>query len=349
MELYGHALLVGIDAYRDTPFGQLDTPVRDVLAIGELLSRDADDRRRWQVKTLIGARRAAGRVTEDALFTAIEGMLKGAARDGGHALFYFAGHGVDRGKGGCRLVVQAEDPEHPDVELDLATVVEAVHEHDEAKSATVVLDCCYAGGLANEPDFRIRRGRAILMSSGEAAADGTGRLSPFAARVCDCLKGHGALLTGEVTLTGMFETVFRQFGTVGQRPQLMINLATDPVVLRRAARRLDPARLMELFDDAECHRFLDWEHEGPIYASEEPVCRDCAESANHHHGRGAYAAGRDRTGKQLVFDDIRHFHANGLIETHGGKALYWVAMEGLDVWLSPLGQWYWHQRDMGLI
>lgn len=341
-----YALLVGIDAYNQNDHDPLQTPVRDVEAVAALLDRDDDGSKRWEVDVLVGAQRSNRQVTQKVLTKAVQQLLKNASADKGHVLFYFAGH-AEQLLSGNALVLQGTTRTDPDTTIDLRGLVDLIHGRDDLASATVILDCCYAGGVGNSPDFAIRPDRAILSSSAEEAVDGSKLHSPFATYALECLGGAMAPLSGEVTVTGLFEYVSKRFGRREQRPQLKINLANEPVVLRRGPRVIEPGKLTDLFPRVGAHLTLGWQHEGPEYADDS--LGDCyCGGSGHHHGRPAHKhPALELTDDQLEFDELKRLYRHGLIDTRDNRTPFVLIEEGKDLWLSPLGQWYWHQRDLG--
>lgn len=346
-----YALLVGIDAYND--HHPLNTPVNDVEAIAQMLSRDADGRARWHGKPMVGAKKSGVRVTESVLTEALKDRLGRAADSKGNFLLYFAGHGVKvslpLGGHSHNIVLQGEAKDDPDTLLDLGPVLKYVLDDDGPNSITIVLDACFAGGAVDASNYALGGNRAILTSSRDEALDGQGTHSPFARYVLESLDGTQAPLTGEVTITNLFEYVSRRFGPEAQGPRLRVNLDAEPVVLRAAERLIVPGNLEELFPMVDARVTMSWDHEGPVHLVDhmDESCR-CPERSPHHHARPYHRYPQfEPTKKQEQFDELRRLYRLGMIMTHENWAPYDLVDGGKDLWLSPLGQWYWHQRDLG--
>lgn len=331
-----YALLVGIDNYNPDSHDVLSTPIRDIAALKKVLERDGSGRPLWVPKVLEGAKHSKRRVTDAALWAAIDDTLRKAARSRGQVLFYFAGHGEQSQDGEHHLVMQGESAADPDTTVPLRDIVRRLHGEASLKSATVIVDCCYSGGGVDDPDFVLDKDRAILTSSrdDEMSSDGHRANSPFAAYLVEGLEGVAATLSGEITLTSLYEYVAKRFGRDDQRPQLKINLAEEPILLRRVPPLIEPADLHELFPgSAEDVVWMTKDHEGPL-------------------GSRPYKPGYQPTVEQLVFDRLKALQIRGLLDTGGIQDLYWVAMQEPDggpVKLSPLGRWYWHQWRLGWI
>jgi hypothetical protein len=327
------ALLVGVDAY--VTHHALKTPVADIRALQKLLQRDGTDQPRWVTSLLEGPDRSRRRVTTTGFWRAVDQSVERAGRGKGHFLLYFAGHGQRSAEGEHQLVLQGDAPDGPDAVIDLKDVISRVHDRDDLKSSTVIVDCCYAGGAGDDVDFHLSRDRAILSSTSADDVASDGQLhSPFATYMLEGLGGVAAGLDGAITLTGLYEYVAKRFGRQDQRPQLSINLADEPLVVRRTTPLIESSDLHDLFPlSADDVIWLTKDHEGP-------------------HGSRPYKSGYEPTPQQRIFDRLKDLQIRGLLDTGGVRDLYWVAMnepDGGPVRLSPLGQWYWHQRQLGWI
>ena len=319
----GYALLVGIDEYETHT--KLHTPVRDAEAIDKLLSTDYDGRSRWETEVLAGAKKAK-RVTYTKFSDSLRAMLRDAENDKGHFLFYFAGHGDREDElQGHRLFVQGDKEKDADAAINLAGTIDMILGAN-VKSATVMLDCCYAGSA--DRDVPIRKDRAILTSSSheQEAADGAAEHSPFGAYVIDALNGSAASLDGR----GHHHRALRARAHAVRPPRPAGPAADQPGVRAGGAAHSRAA----LRDASSSTRIFKRSPDTVVrlHQAHEGVGRPFQDNPAHQP-----------TQAQLDFDQLKAFRNLGLIESEDDEDLYWLAVrESQDgkVWLSPLGNWY---------
>lgn len=196
-----HALVVGMDRYRDLP--ALETATNDARAVAEVLERSYG----FEVRLLTDATRSQ----------IIEALDEYRARLGqrDNLLIYYAGHGwLDQeADQGFWLPVDARRDSRVnwisnDSIRDAARAMKAKH-------VLVVADSCFSGTLTRSvripditPDYLRRmaskRARLALSSGGlEPVADATddGRHSPFARSFIDALRANDGVLDGTQLFT----------------------------------------------------------------------------------------------------------------------------------------------------
>ncbi|WP_167536344.1 caspase family protein [Streptomyces ficellus] len=322
------AIIVGIDHYPD---GQsLGGCVADATALDKLLSANADGSPNWRTQLITGEE-GGPEVTRDGLRHALT-QLFGNARDT-DLLFFFAGHGAQT-PWGADLVTQDATDHTLGVSMnDLITLAN----DSPARSVTLILDCCFSGDLGNTPgqqaaavaeSFRLNksilRENVTILAASRAIetsqeVDGHGA---FTRVLLDGLEGGATDHLGKVTALSLYGYVSPAFDAWQQRPVFKANL-TEPVALRIGPPWLDAAmlrRLPEHFPEADSRVRLSPEHEG--------------------EGR-PLPPGTSGTPKQQQFDYFGRLRNANLVTTDGKRDHYWVAMESGEVYLTPMGQYFW--------
>ena len=322
------ALLVGIDHYPTV--GSLSGCVADASALAELLRTHADGGPNFRAE-LIAGESEAREVTRDALRDAIASLFDNARNT--DLLFYFAGHG-GRTPWGAELVTQDATANSLGVSMnDLTTLAN----DSPARSVTLVLDCCFAGDLGNPPGLQsaaaadpFRLNRTVLREnvtvmaasrSTEVSAEVDGH-GEFTRLLLDGLEGGATDHLGNVTSLGLYAYVSRAFDAWQQRPVLKAHV-TEPPVLRVGPPWIEPAMLRQLpdhFPTADARVRLTQAHEG--------------------EGR-PLPPGQLGTLEQQAFDYFGRLRNANLVTTDDRQDHYWAAMNGGDVYLTQLGQYFW--------
>ncbi len=330
------ALLVGIDDYPG--LAPLTGCVADATAVADIIRTHADDSPNYHTE-LITSDGGHAAVTRESLRAALA-RLFGNARDT-DLLFFFAGHGGQT-LWGAELVTQDATSNSLGVSMnDLLTLANG----SPARSVTLILDCCFSGDLGNPAGLQdssvaepFRLGKAVLRENVTVLA--AGRPSELAAETA----GHGALTRvlidglqggatdhlGKVTALSLYAYVSPAFDAWQQRPMLKTHL-TEPTVLRVGPPWLDPGLLRKLprhFLTAEARVRLSPAHEG--------------------EGR-PLPEGQIGTHEQQEFDYLGRLRNAGLVTTDGELPHYWVAIQGKDVYLTKLGQYFWGLADRGVL
>jgi Caspase domain len=315
------ALLIGIDDYPEAP---LLGCVADADAMASMLRAHANGERNYTVKTLTHPREAVGR---SAIRAAMEELFSNAPHF--DLFFYFSGHGR-RTAFGAELV--GSDLEG----VSLGDLL-ALANGSAAKSVTIVLDCCFSGDVGNagglQPiqvaeEFRknisvLADGVAVLAASRptqpalEAAGQGV-----FTRLLLDGLSGGATDHVGKVTALSLYAYASAALGEWDQRPIFKAHLADTPV-LRIGPPWLDPAllrRLPEMFSTRDS--------------------RVCMTPAHEGEGR-PFPPGVLGTPEQQAFDYFKKLRNAGLLTTDNDEDHYFVAMNSREVYLTPLGRYFW--------
>lgn len=321
------ALVVGIDDYPDDP---LTGCVADADAVGAALEGNADGSPNFSVQRMTGGPGDAP-ITRSALRGAIRDLFQNSKDT--DVLFFFAGHGEPT-VWGAELVTQDAEEHSAGVSMnDLIGIANS----SPARSVTLVLDCCFSGDTGDVQGvqtgavaeaFRLgltvlRENVTVLAASrptqASAESDGHGE---FTRVLLDGLHGGATDHLGRVTALSLYAFASPVFSGWEQRPMLKAHL-TEPVVLRAGPPWLDPAMLRELprhFPAADARVPLTPAHEG--------------------ERTGPLRTG-EGTPEQQQFDYFGRLRNANLVTTDDRCDHYWVAMNGGDVYLTPLGQYFW--------
>lgn len=331
-------LVVGINDY---PHSQpLESAVRDARDVAALLARDGDAERsrRWDLDTILfeegDTAETVTRTTNvaDQILLKVKELTSREDLASKNVLFWFSGHG-SAPIGRLRL-------DTPDSSLLSQEVIDLFNECP-AKTVTIILDCCFAGSVGDEPQVfesgAVRTGRpnaairenlAVLTSCRgfERAADGDGN-SPFTTLLLAGLKGGAADHQGAVTIVDLFSYISGYFQTGEQRPQLKINMTGEPLVLRAMKPRVPEMVLNKLTT-----WFPTVDHQFQLTPA--------------HEGKRDDWPQTDLDEFQVEFDEIGKVRNLGMIDSvTPDMPHYWVALKSGYIKLSPVGEWYWHKVD----
>jgi len=208
-----HALVIGINAYRNLP--KLETAVNGGSAVADLLRHKYG----FEVTLLLNPGR-----TE--VIRALD-RLRGELTDADNLLIYYAGHGVldIEADAGFWMSVDAEDSTQADW-ISIATITSTVGAMS-AKHIMVVSDSCYSG--------RLTRGLTVSVKSGSERVEELTRLAAKCSRTALVLGGLEAVADGDgeghSVFTRAFLTALREGNEVIDGQQLFSKIRR-PVVVR---------------------------------------------------------------------------------------------------------------------
>jgi hypothetical protein len=321
------ALLVGIDDYTDSP---LTGCVADARGVASVLQRHQDRSPNYDARLVTSDETTINR--ED-LRTFLAELFDNA-RDA-TMLFYFAGHGAQT-PWGAELVTQ--DFVRNSLGVSMNDVVTLAND-SPAREVTLILDCCFSGSVGNLPGLQaaavaepFRLDKAVLRENVTvlAAARATqpsaeipgGGQGAFTQLLIEGLEGAAADHLGEVTALSLYAFASRAFTAWEQRPVFKSHVS-QPSVLRSCRPAMDAQLLRELpthFLTADARVPMSPEHEGA--------------------GR-PLADGAPRTPEQAAFDYFKQLRNASLLTTDNDQDLYFAALESKDVYLTPLGKYFW--------
>jgi Caspase domain len=331
------ALLVGIDFYPTA--GSLTGCTADATALTELLRTHADGSPNFRVELIVGATGGPVVVTRDVLRASLAQLFRNA-RDT-DLLFFFAGHGGQT-LWGAELVTQDAAENSLGVSMnDLVTLAN----DSPARSITLILDCCFSGDTGNLPGLQsaavaepFRLAKAVLRENVSVLAasrptevsEESGGHGAFTRILLDGLEGGATDHLGNITPLSLYGYISPAFDAWQQRPLLKAHL-TEPPVLRVGPPWLDPSLLRRLPDD---------------FSSSEARVR----LTPAHEGEGRpLPPGVPGTPEQQQFDYFGRLRNANLVTTDGRRDHYWVAMEGGEVYLTPLGRYFWKLAKRGVL
>jgi Caspase domain len=318
------ALLVGIDDYPRHPLAGC---VADAKAMARLLDRNDNGDRNYDARVVTSDTEAVDRRR---LRTILRELFDNSRNT--ELLFYFAGHGAQT-PWGAELVTQDFSENTLGVSMnDILTLANS----SPALEIVIILDACFSGDLGNIPGLQplglsdafaagravIREGVTLLAASQatETAAESDGQ-GAFTRLLLEGLEGGAADHLGEISALSLYNFTSRAFSAWEQRPVLKSHV-TRSSPLRVGRPWIDPALLRQLpsyFSSPEAHYTMSPAHEG-----ERPIPPDT-----------------QPTIEQMAFDYFKELRNAGLLTTVGNKDLYFVALASEDVYLTPLGRYFW--------
>jgi uncharacterized caspase-like protein len=211
------ALIVGIDHYASAP---LQGCVADAQSVADVLRTNADGERNWAVELLVSAEHRRSTITRDVLRGHLIKLFANP-RDT-DLLFYFAGHG-GQSPWGADLVTQ--DFKTHSLGVSMNNVLTLANDSN-ARSVTLILDCCFSGDTGNPPGLQsagveeaFKLGRTLLREnvtvlaasrSTETAAELEGH-GLFTQVLLDGLEGGATDHLGKVTVLGLYEHISQNF------------------------------------------------------------------------------------------------------------------------------------------
>lgn len=323
------ALVVGINEYQNVP--SLVAAVPDAKEVAARLEfhagGEAAPRNYWvNLKVTDGQ----PTITRAGLRAEIRSLFEGSEGD---VLFYFAGHGVLEPTGAYLVT---SDGVRNDWGISMQEVVD-MGLGSEARSITILLDCCHSGNLGSPAALQnreawsgplsvLRRNMSVIAASldAQAVVEGGGH-GLFTAALLDALDGAAADILGEVTTSSLYAHIERRFSPWQQRP-VSKSYITTPTLVRKCPPKLsleELLRLPELFKRRDAKFPMEPDHDPQI---DRP---------------GEYKQPPDQA-KVAVGVLFKKYRDAGLLRpTTPGEQLYWTAQLGHTAELTLVGQEYW--------
>lgn len=314
------ALLIGVSNYG---YGTLASSVNDAQGMHDLLIKNHDESRNFDVKLMISGKEEQIKARE--VEYCIQELFEGEVD---MALFYFAGHGKATERLGKPAYLVCEDHHiHvPGVSLDYLF---AQANASKAREVVIIIDACNSGGMAEFPSvFKsnlanasiLRKEMTILAAAkaGQPAANNEehGR---FTSIVLDGLKGSAADLLGHVTAASLYYQADQVLGHWEQRPVFKSN-----VTRMSPLRKCKPGLLIEELQPlSEYFNVNDTIALSPAFIN--PV---------------AYGKVENRPGFHPLFDLLVKYERVGLLKPKNHTNLYEEALANGRAKLTPLGSFY---------
>lgn len=223
-----YALVIGVQDYDNVE--KLDTPVNDINAVADVLSKDYG----FTVEKVVNADNIS-------IMEAINNLNQQLTEDDNLLIFY-AGHGVrlsnEKLESGYWLPSNADAPPRDTNWVSNEFITRHLARLN-AKRVLVVADSCYAGLLSTSPDFLIvgdqqnsaeflrykasKRSRLLLTSGGDKPVlDSAGeKHSIFASAFVDTLKNNKDIMTGPELFKAVHARVIKESAAAefDQEPQ----------------------------------------------------------------------------------------------------------------------------------
>ena len=330
------ALVVGVDHYAQGP---LTGCVADAKAIASLLRRNSDGSPNWSVNLVTSHIDNFTSVTRPQLREHLSRLFDNC-RDC-DLLFFFSGHGAST-LWGTEFVTQDAVADSLGVSMDdLVTLAN----NSPARSVTLILDCCFSGAAGNlaalqegstADAFRLsrallREGVTVLAASRptEPSLEAGGH-GAFTRILLEGLEGGASDHLGHVTTLSLYAYASPYFDAWHQQPTFKSHV-TKPTLLRMGPPWIDASLLRQLpehFATADGRLRLTPEHEGA--------------------GR-PLPPGEPGTPEQRQFDYLGLLRNANLATSDNNQAFYWVAMAGREVYLTPLGKYFWRLAARGAL
>jgi hypothetical protein len=326
------ALLIGIDFYESIDeFPPLECCVNDAEEMAAMLKHNWSpvEGRTGPIAydSQVFTSNGKTRITADFLASQVDRLMNHPMGDG-EVLFYFSGHGVVNENGGFLVTQEGtlDTPGYP-----MAELLETAN-RSRNSSVVIILDCCNSGEIGNITDgeglnrVSIGPNVTILAASGatQESAEERGGHSLFTRLLLDALDGGAADLRGEVSAAALYAYVEQALGPWDQRP-----------VYKSYARKLDPIRKCKpAVPDDVLARLTEW------FPAPDSVYRmdKSYEEEEKDHCIAENVA---------IFKDFKKLRNARLLDGEEGRDLYWMAMEGKTVHLTPQGKLYWKRARRG--
>jgi len=326
------ALLIGIDHYAASP---LTGCVADAQGMASLLERNDDGRPNYDVKLVTSDTKAINRGDLRTLLADLFNNARDAV-----ILFFFAGHGAQT-PWGAELVTQDYSSNSLGVSMnDVLTLAN----DSPAREVILILDCCFSGNLGNVPglqsaaiappfrlDKTVLRENVTVLAASRATQPSAevpgGGQGAFTRLLIEGLEGAAADHLGEVTALSLYAFASRPFTAWQQRPVFKSHVS-QPTALRVCEPTINQDLLRELpkyFPNAKARYAMTPAHEGT-----RPI-----------------PPGVSLTVEQEVFDYFKQLRNASLLTTDNNKDLYFVALDSEDVYLTPLGRYFWQLAKDG--
>ncbi len=203
------ALLIGNNDYK---YGSsLSGCVNDVVIMSEVLKTHTKGDPNFSVMDF-------NNLKNEMIEKEVKNLLK---RECAYALFYFSGHGRITDDGGFICGTDSEKDANRGVSMKW--LVDEINK-SEIKEVTIILDCCFAGEIGNDPSqikefSTLRKGVTILAATtaDDVAAEFGGK-GVFTSLLYEGLNGAAADILGHVTPVGLYNCAETILNPWQQRP-----------------------------------------------------------------------------------------------------------------------------------
>ena len=327
------ALIIGLDNYQAQP---LKGCVNDAYSIKTVLEHHGDGRTNFTTPRLVVSNEGYT-VTKRELKKLITELFSGEAEI---ALLYFAGHGFSNKTGGYLC---AEDSLDGDDGLPVSEIMMLANQ-SKARNKVIILDSCFSGEIANNPNFssmaEIKEGTTILTAATSEqyaieSEDGEESSGLFTSLLVDALSGSAANLLGAITPGSIYAHIDQSLGPWSPRPVFKTNVQTF-ISLR------DVSPLVRIEDLRKLTKyFKSIDYQLPLDPSFEP-------DRNEEQINDPTIAEPNQE-NMLVFDLLQKFVKVNLVRPVGEVHMFYAAMNSKSCELTVLGQHYYKLIKKNLI
>ena len=312
------ALIIGLNEYSRQP---LDWCVNDASEIANLVETNGDGAHNFDTERIFG------RVTTDAMYTAIENLFKD---NSDIALLYFSGHGIDE-RGGYLCPTDICNSNYGVGMSNLLNIANNSH----CKNKIIILDCCFAAKLGTFDSFgdcsHLSNGLTIMAACEEwQTSSESSQLEHgvFTNLLIDGLKGGAADVRGIITPANLYSYIDQSLGAWQQRPVFKTNTSRF-IPLRTVQPKVSETILRNItkyFTSPDSEYQLDPSYE---YTNSPNV---------EHLIKEPYADDNN----VLIFKELQKLTSVGIVEPVNEDHMYFAAMNNKSCKLTKLGQHYWN-------
>jgi hypothetical protein len=309
------ALVVGINDY---PGAQLHGCINDASIIADLLKKNEDGSKNFDVKTALNIKK------KEELSSLIRLLFEG---DDEIALLYFSGHGT-RKDDEEYICTPDYSSDFPGVKLsDITTKISK----SKCKNKIVILDSCFSGGMGDNPLMtelsELAKGVTILAASRnyESSIESNGH-GIFSALLIEALKGGASDLLGNITPGLIYAYIDKALNCWEQRPVFKTNVQEFTSLRKVKA----PIACNDLRSLKELFRYP--EELFPLDSSFEFT----NDPSQKHDYIKPYATEENVKKMKL----LQRLERVGLVEPVGEEHMYFAALKSKFCKLTTLGQYY---------
>ena len=313
------ALVIGIDNY---PNAALTTCVNDAICVGDLLSKNVDESKNFDVKYLLDQNATRAGVRES-----VKDLFK---NENEVALLYFSGHGSDDDNDGF---VCTHDWRPYDLGISMPEIIQFVNK-SKCKNKIVIFDCCYSGAMGGASGIIgdqsvLSEGTIILTASrrNEPAVIRHGEPNSLFTRLfVQGLEGAASDIFGETTPSGIYAFIDKALGSWEQRPFFKSNVSSF-ISLRK-----NEAIISLQFLKSIMTRFIERDSLYKLNPSYEPT--------NIKNGKNRFCEPYAVSTNCEIFKALLMGYKAGIIVPSEKENMYETAMSFSTCQLTKLGQFY---------
>lgn len=312
------ALVIGINKYGKG--NDLSGCVNDANGIEFMLLNNGDSSHNFDVKKITDSN-----ATKMYVLESIEKLFE---NDNDISLLYFSGHGYDDKTDGAIVLADGTILKFQ----DLMSIVNK----STAKYKIIILDCCYAGKIANYNqigDKTILSNNTVILTacspSEFAIDDGASQHGTFTKLLIGALDGGASDVLGRITAGSVYSYIDQALGSWQQRPYFKANVSSFAPI-RTVKAKIELTELkngLDLFKEEDEKIKLDSSYEETNY------------KGNQFHKAYKPYACIENIRKMKI---LQKMNQNGLVIPSNEQFMYYAAMKSDTIQLTNLGKHYWN-------